>query len=122
MKDRLKICLLLFLLLAGIAFLWVFFLLQTHSRTNGYSAIFSHGSEITHVSPTFVTLATPININTASTEQLQTLPGIGPGLANKIVAYREEHGPFEAVAELSKVSGIGVNRLEVLLDYITTGG
>ena len=63
-----------------------------------------------------------ININTASAEDLQLLPGIGPLLAERIIAYREENGPFEIPGELMNVSGIGEKKLEEIWDYITTGG
>lgn len=64
----------------------------------------------------------PVNINTATLEQLQTLPGIGPVLAQRILDYREENGPFLSVSELTMVSGIGISTLEKLLDYVTVGG
>ena len=63
-----------------------------------------------------------ININTATAEQLQTLPGIGPVLAGRIIDYREEKGGFETIGELANVSGIGQMRLEEIWDYVTTGG
>lgn len=63
-----------------------------------------------------------VNINTATAEQLQTLPGIGPVLAKRIIAYRREHGPFGSVAELINISGIGEKKLESIWDLITTGG
>ena len=50
------------------------------------------------------------------------LPGIGPLLAGRIVAYREENGPFEIPGELMNVEGIGEKKLEEIWDYITTGG
>ena len=65
---------------------------------------------------------TLLDINTATSEQLQTLPGIGPALAQQILDYRQEHGPFHSTAELTKISGIGLMRLDAILDYITVGG
>ncbi|MDA8097276.1 MAG: helix-hairpin-helix domain-containing protein [Clostridia bacterium] len=61
-----------------------------------------------------------ININTADVGQLQHLPGIGPALADRIVRYRQEHGPFSSVEEIVNVSGIGEKKLEGLQDYATT--
>ncbi|MGE5849415.1 MAG: ComEA family DNA-binding protein [Candidatus Methylomirabilota bacterium] len=54
----------------------------------------------------------PLNLNTADAEALQTLPGVGPALAERIVAYRWEHGPFQAVEDLLQVPGIGPRRWE----------
>lgn len=63
-----------------------------------------------------------ININTATAEDLQLLPGIGPLLAERIIAYREENGLFEIPGELMNVPGIGEKKLEEIWDHITTGG
>jgi competence protein ComEA len=62
-----------------------------------------------------VPLATPngpIHINTATSEDLQRLPGVGPALAQAIIAYREANGPFKSMEDLDKVSGIGPARLQ----------
>ena len=56
--------------------------------------------------------AGPVDINTADVRQLQTLSGVGPVLAERIVQYREEHGPFQSVEELLQVKGIGEATLE----------
>ncbi len=68
------------------------------------------------------TEAGPININTATLEQLMTLPGIGETYARRIIAYREKHGAFRSIGELMNVDGIGEKRLEALWDLVTTGG
>lgn len=60
-----------------------------------------------------------ININTADSETLQTLPGIGEKRAEDIIAYREAHGPFRIAEDLTKVKGIGESILEGLLEQIT---
>ena len=63
-----------------------------------------------------------ININTATAQQLTALPGIGESYAQNIIDYREENGPFKTKESLLNVDGIGQNRLEAILDYITVGG
>lgn len=59
-----------------------------------------------------------LNLNTATLSELETLPGIGPSLAEEIVNFRSEHGPFEIVDDLLEVSGIGPAKLEQLKDYV----
>jgi competence protein ComEA len=56
----------------------------------------------------------PLDLNTATAEQLDSLPGIGPVTAQKILDYRQAHGPFHSVAELEGVPGIGPGRLSQL--------
>ena len=63
-----------------------------------------------------------ININTATKEELDTLPSIGPVIAQRIIDYRTEHGPFTSISQLLNVSGIGAERFAGLMDYVTTGG
>jgi competence protein ComEA len=60
-----------------------------------------------------------VNLNTATLEQLQTLPGVGPVLAQRIVEYREQNGGFASVADLRKVSGIGDARFSELKERVT---
>ncbi|MCL1897910.1 MAG: ComEA family DNA-binding protein [Micrococcales bacterium] len=59
-----------------------------------------------------------VNVNQASAEQLTDLPGIGPVLAGRIVDYREAHGPFGDIADLSLVSGIGPKLTASLEDLV----
>ena len=61
-----------------------------------------------------------VNINTAGSEQLQTLTGIGPALAERIISYREQNGRFERIEEIKNVSGIGDKTFEKFKDNITT--
>ena len=61
----------------------------------------------------------PLDLNTASAEQLQTLPGIGPELAERIVDWREEHGAFASVEQIMEVPGIGEGKFAGLEGRIT---
>jgi competence protein ComEA len=63
--------------------------------------------------------AAPVSINSATLEQLETLDGIGPSLAQRIIDYRTAHGGFRSLAELDQVSGIGPARLAALHGHIT---
>jgi len=60
-----------------------------------------------------------ININTASIKELVQIPGIGKVTANRIVAYREKHGPFKNKADIQKVKGIGSKTFTKIKDLIT---
>jgi competence protein ComEA len=61
----------------------------------------------------------PINLNTATAEQLEAIPGIGPVLAQRIIEYRQTRGRFQSVDELLEVRGIGSKRLESMRPYVT---
>lgn len=60
-----------------------------------------------------------ININTADVDKLQEIPGIGAVLAQRIIDFRNENGPFQTVSELTRVDGIGLDRLNQIAEYIT---
>jgi len=62
-----------------------------------------------------------ININTASADDLASLPGIGPSYAQRIVEYREKNGPFHKVEDLLNVRGIGEKTFERIRDRLTLG-
>ena len=60
-----------------------------------------------------------VNINTATQTELETLPGIGPSIALKIINYRNENGKFSSIDEIKNVSGIGDSKFENIKKYIT---
>lgn len=60
-----------------------------------------------------------VNINTATQTELETLPGIGPSLALKIINYRKENGKFSSIDQIKEVSGIGENKYDNLKSHIT---
>ena len=62
------------------------------------------------------------NINTATAQELTSLPGIGQAKAEAIVKYREANGPFKSIDDITKVSGIGPKMLEKLREEITVVG
>jgi competence protein ComEA len=64
---------------------------------------------------------TPVDLNTADAQQLDSLPGVGPSTAEAIIAHRDEHGPFRSVEELLDVRGIGEAKLDALRDLVTAG-
>ena len=68
------------------------------------------------------TVSFPVNINTADADTLTALPGIGQVLAERILAYRAQNGPFQAVEEITNVEGIGEKKAEAILELITVGG
>src|SRR5215468_11104473 len=65
--------------------------------------------------------AKPVNINTATSEQLQTVPGIGPATAEKIIQMRRSYGAFKSVDDLRAIRGIGPKRLDKMRKYLTIG-
>lgn len=62
-----------------------------------------------------------ININTASQEELESLPGIGPVLAQRIIAYRQKHGDFAAIEDVKLVYGVRAETFEMIKDFISVG-
>lgn len=65
------------------------------------------------------TQSSKVNINTATQSQLESLPGVGPSTATKILTYRKEKGKFKKIEDIKEVSGIGEAKFEKIKDYIT---
>jgi competence protein ComEA len=65
------------------------------------------------------TVQAPVNLNQASADELIALKGIGPKMAQRIIAYRQEHGPFQTVDQLVQVKGIGNAKFQKLKDQVT---
>ncbi len=63
----------------------------------------------------------PVDINRATAEELTTVPGIGEATAARIVAFREEHGPFKRTEDLLKIRGIGEKSFQKLRPYLVIG-
>ena len=85
----------------------------------------SHSGRLTQISAPSELKSMPpdssrkVNINSAGSKELQSLPGIGPAYAKRIIQYRENHGPFKNIQELTRVKGIGAGRLKKLKPYIS---
>lgn len=60
-----------------------------------------------------------VNLNTADAAMLETLPRIGPAMADRILSWREQHGPFRAIEDLLEISGIGDATFDALRDLVT---
>jgi competence protein ComEA len=70
-----------------------------------------HGAEL-------LTLGLPLDLNSAGATDLDALPGIGPALAQRIVAYRQQHGPFKKIEDLLQISGIGTKLLDKIKSHL----
>ena len=102
--------------LVCLAFGLGFFLGERSARSRSGAAVIVTGSGS---SVPAASSAEPLDINRADASELERLPGIGPALAERIVAYREENGPFAFCYELTDVSGIGSSIYEGLQGLIT---
>ena len=79
----------------------------------------SGDADVTAPAAAVAGLGAKVSLGTATAEELDELPGVGPVTAQKILDYRAEHGPFRSVDELDAVPGIGPTRVEQLRDLVT---
>ena len=106
----------------ALAFLLAVALLYTQARQRGESADYTITTQLLTEETVTPEWSGPVNINTADEEQLQTLKGIGPAIAQRILEDRAANGPYLAVEDLLRVSGIGEKMLEEIRDHVTVGG
>ena len=90
-------------------------------ETVAQEASAQESSALTPTTQVAAEVSFPLDLNTATAGELTALPGIGEVLAERIVAYREEHGPFAAVEDIRNVQGIGEGKLAAMADRITVG-
>jgi competence protein ComEA len=106
--------------------IWIpFKILPTETRVgpflrSGSGVAGSPGDEETP--PPVETPSWPVNVNTASQSDLESLPGIGPVIAQRIIDFRQENGPFTRIEELQNVSGIGPATYAKIKDLISVSG
>ena len=79
-------------------------------------------AEASPAAPELATAQGKVNLNTASAEQLTLLPRVGPALAERILEFRKENGPFKKPEDLMLVRGIGERSYELLAPYVSVSG
>lgn len=89
---------------------------STTQKGKQTEAISTNKTQTAPAAPSF-----PLNINTATKEELMSVPGIGEVYAERIIAYRIERGGFSSLEELLNIKGIGEKRLESFSPYFTLG-
>lgn len=88
-------------------------------RPDGYAVRVETVSAAPPGAPAF-SQGEPVNINTAGLDELDALPGIGPVIAERIIAYRAEHGAFSSPQDITLVEGVGSETFDKIKPYITT--
>lgn len=106
-------------ILLGLTALFLCFLLVLHGQDQQAAEV---QVDTAVAQEMFLPDVSPLDLNTATAEELMELPGIGAVLAERILAYREGMGGFSSVEELLEVSGIGEATLEELQNLVTVNG
>ncbi len=91
---------------------------SSNSKVSGYRVIKDSGGTVVEEKPSGESSREKININTATDAELDTLPGVGPATAQKILAYREQCGNFKTIDDIKNVSGIGDSKFNDMKDSI----
>jgi competence protein ComEA len=99
---------------------WLLVLVAAVAMHAGQVAM-AAAQETAQVEPSRTTPAPTVNVNTATPEQFEALPGVGAKMAARIVEYRDKNGPFKKVEELMNVKGIGEKNFLKLKPYLTIG-
>ena len=87
-------------------------------HTNGGDSYSIRAGEFAQNTAPLESVEWQVNVNTDTAEELERLPGVGEALAERIIAYREENGPFRKAEELMNVNGIGEGKFADLKDWI----
>ena len=119
-KESFKAAYLVMLLLTA-AFLGTLAYFSVHGKPTAAADGYTVAVERSVPPEEIVPERQPVDINSATAEELQQLMGVGPVLAQAIVDYRAEHGSFASVDELLEVSGIGETKLDNIRNDITLG-
>ena len=91
---------------------------ESNITTQKYITMESGDNEIVEETEMKQSGNTLVNINEATQTELETLPGIGPSIALKIISYRKENGKFSSIEDIKNVSGIGENKFESIRELI----
>lgn len=108
-----------FLLIVTLAFLAAMAVVFWHDHRGGETDSYTVTAQYEADPEAVVPPLELVNINTASAQELDELPGIGTVLAERMIAYREEHGPFQSTEELMEISGIGEAKYADIVALIT---
>lgn len=120
-EEHLTICVLIaatavaLVVISWGALFWIAPVWQLSSEPVAYTPVLTTASSENQATSS----GTHINVNIATAQELDTLPGIGPAKAAAIVAYREENGPFQKLEDLEQVSGISASMIESWADLAT---